>query len=193
MPQNIENPIQTQEYELDRKATALKRDGDLDGAIKALYQRKAILGIGYMDTKLAKYLQAAGRFEEAMTEIQWMLNNSHEWALTFFGHHPSSVILEQRTSWRIRIHKDAELICKRAKNQKLQLEHEQQRQVLLPILEKLRAVTKADEFSEMEEFEKVKILKGKQLTQFLHKCQEKTNKNKIRSNAELERLRRSKS
>ena len=39
-PQDI---VESEQYQLDRQATALKKAGDLDGAIAALQKRKALL------------------------------------------------------------------------------------------------------------------------------------------------------
>lgn len=116
-PQDI---IESEQYQLDRRATALKKAGDWDGAVAALQKRKAIMGLQWQDDKLAKYLQAAGRFDEAMAEIQWLLDNSHAWAVALFSHQPSSVLLQQRTTRRGQIHGAAALICKREKRADLQ-------------------------------------------------------------------------
>lgn len=115
--------VESEEYQLDRQATALKKAGDMDGAIAALRKRKALLGVQYTDDKLAKYLQAAGRFNEAMTEIQWLLDNTYAWARIMFDHQPPSVQLLQHTIRAAQIHGAASLICKRAKQPALEAEH----------------------------------------------------------------------
>lgn len=48
--------IESEQYQLDRQATACKKAGDWPGAIAALQKRKALLGVLYDDDKLAKYL-----------------------------------------------------------------------------------------------------------------------------------------
>lgn len=140
-PQDI---IESEQYQLDRQATALKKAGDLQGAIAALQKRKAIMGLQWQDDKLAKYLQAAGRFDEAMAEIQWLLDNSHAWAQALFGHQPTSVQLLQRTIRRGQIHGAAALICKRAKHHDLQAQHERLGNACWDLREKITPVAEAD-------------------------------------------------
>lgn len=136
--------IESEQYQLDRQATALKKAGDWGGAIAALQKRKAIMGLQWQDDKLAKYLQAAGRFDEAMTEIQWLLDNSHAWAVASFSHQPASTLLKQRATRRSQIHGAAALICKRAKRADLQAEHERLRDACWELKEKLTPVAEAD-------------------------------------------------
>lgn len=136
--------IESEQYQLDRQATALKKAGDLKGAIAALQKRKAIMGLQWQDDKLAKYLQAAGRFDEAMAEIQWLLDNSHAWAQALFGHQPTSVQLLQRTIRRGQIHGAAALICKRAKHHDLQAQHERLGNACWDLREKITPVAEAD-------------------------------------------------
>lgn len=40
-----EFPSETVEYQLDRRATALRKAGDLNGAIEVLLRRKDMLGV----------------------------------------------------------------------------------------------------------------------------------------------------
>lgn len=136
--------MEAEEYRLDRHATALKRAGDLDGAIAALRQRKALMGVQYTDDKLAKYLQAAGRFDEAMTEIQWLLDQIQAWSEVMFGHQPLSVRQTQRTSWRGRVHGHAALICKREGRGDLQAEHERLQAACARLGAKLKPAADAD-------------------------------------------------
>ncbi len=133
------------EYRLDRQATALKKAGDWDGAIAALRERKALMGWQWQDDKLAMYLQHAGRFDEAMAEIQWLLENSHSWAVKSFSHRPTSVLLRQRAIWRGQIHGAAALICRRAKRADLQAGHERLRDACWSLAEQVRPVADADE------------------------------------------------
>lgn len=143
-PVTPEDIIESEQYQLDRKATALKKAGDWDGAITALRQRKTIMGVQWQDDKLAKYLQAAGRFDEAMAEIQWLLDNSHAWAVALFSHQPSSVLLQQRTTRRGQINGAAALICKREKRADLQAAHERLRDACWDLRKKITPVAEAD-------------------------------------------------
>lgn len=116
--------------ELNKVATALKRDGDMKGAIAALRRVKVLSGKAYAETRLAKFLQEAGNTEQALKEIDWLLNHSHAWAKAMFGHQPESIMERQRLGWCSRIHADAVLICKRAKRPDLQAMHEQERELM---------------------------------------------------------------
>ncbi len=127
------------EYELDRQATALRKAGDWSGAIAALRERKALMGAQWQDDKLAKYLQAAGRIDEAMAEVEWLLAHSDDWARAQFGHQPASVRLLQRAQRRGQIHAAAALICKRAGRADLQGQHEAQRDACWQQVAKMKA------------------------------------------------------
>ncbi len=119
-----QNPTETEEYQLERQATELKKAGDLDGAIECLRSAAELRGIKGGTTRLAKYLQLAGRFDEAMDEIKILLDGGKEWAELMFGHQPAAIRRLQLASWKARIHHDAAMICKREKNEKLRLRHE---------------------------------------------------------------------
>lgn len=130
--------------QLNTQATAFKKAGDLNAAVGVLKQVKAMSGDEYADTRLAKFLQHAGRFEEAMAEIQWLLDHSQCWAQVMFGHQPASVIECQLAGWRSRVHADAALICKRAKHADLQTKHEQLQRHQADINLQLRAISEID-------------------------------------------------
>jgi tetratricopeptide (TPR) repeat protein len=116
--------MESDSYQLERRATELKKIGDWDGAIAALRRVKALAGDSYEDTRLAKYLQDAGRFDEAMAEIQWLLDRCAQQCKALFGHQPEITIRCQEASHRARIHAAAALICKRAKAASRQSHHE---------------------------------------------------------------------
>lgn len=118
--------MESEEYQLDRQATAFKKAGDWDGAIAALRQRKSLLGLRWDDLKLAKYLQQAGRFDEAMAEVQWLLDQAPAYCQALFGHQPQAIVQCQEVGYRARLHAGAALICKRAKAVELQAHHQAQ-------------------------------------------------------------------
>lgn len=60
--------------DLNRQATQARSDGDMDKAVALLQQAKQRQGDSYEDTRLALYLQHAGRFDEAMAEFEWLLH-----------------------------------------------------------------------------------------------------------------------
>jgi hypothetical protein len=120
------NPMETESYQLEHQATELKKAGDWDGAIAALRRVKALAGESYEDARLAKYLQDAGRFEEAMAEIQWLLDRCAQQCRALFGHQPEVTVQCQQAGRMAAIHAAAALICKRAKATDLQAHHEAQ-------------------------------------------------------------------
>lgn len=120
------HPMESESYQLERQATELKKAGDWDGAIAALRHVKALAGDSYEDTRLAKYLQDAGRFEEAMAEIQWLLDRCAQQCRALFGHQPEVTMQCQQAGRMATIHAAAALICKRAKAADLQAHHEAQ-------------------------------------------------------------------
>ncbi|WP_249960838.1 hypothetical protein [Histophilus somni] len=80
-------------YQIERLATQYKKDKDWNGALACLYQANLIHyeinGFYSVEIllRLAKYLQASGRFEEAKFELQNLLNNADE-------------IIGDKISWR---------------------------------------------------------------------------------------------
>lgn len=130
---------------LNQIATAFKKAGDMASAIKTLRKIKADSGDVYADTKLAKYLQSAGLFDESMREIQWLLDHSHAWAKALFGHQPVCIIQCQRAGWCARVHSAAALICKRSKQPELQAKHQEFYERYLSISRRLRPIGNADE------------------------------------------------
>lgn len=145
------------EYEaLNRAATRIKNEGDWAAAIALLREAKAQKGALYQDTRLAKFLQQAGFLDEALQEIQWLLDNSRAWAQAMFSHQPASVLLRQKAHWMSRIHGDAALICKRAKRPDLQEKHESQRDAYWELVKKADPVAIADKAAQRKAWESAK-------------------------------------
>jgi hypothetical protein len=116
----------SEQYQLDRQSTALKKAGDFNGAIAALRKRKALLGVLYDDTKLAKYLQEAGFFEEAMAEIEWLIATTPERVARITPSPTVSPITRQAQQARFcgSFHRTAALLCKRQGLPDLRKHHE---------------------------------------------------------------------
>lgn len=129
---------ETELQRLNKQATALKKAGDMDGAIAALRRAKASQGDLYEDTKLALYLQQAGRFDESMAEFAWLLTHSSDCSQAMFGHQPNSVIQAQRATWCARIHAKAQLACEREMRLDLAAEHAQRAEKYMSIAQRLR-------------------------------------------------------
>ncbi len=130
--------------QLEKEATAFKAAGDWSGAIAALHHVKALHGDLYQSTRLAKFFQQAGRFDEAIAEIDWLVAHSATWAKTSFGHQPMTVVQCQKVSWLMRIYKDAALICKRAKRADLHATYESRHVDYLALLRKIQPVAEED-------------------------------------------------
>lgn len=130
---------------LNRAATQAKNVGDWPQAIALLREAKAHQGDLYQDTRLAKFLAHAGHEDEALQEIQYLLDKSTAWAQAMHSQQPASVRLRQRTLWQLRIHADAASICRWIGRPDKKVEHEHQRDALLDLLEKIDPVAEADE------------------------------------------------
>jgi len=136
--------VGSDEYQLDRRATALKKAGDWDGAIAALRQRKALLGVQWDDDKLAKYLQQAGRFDEAMAEIQWLLDHSQARVRKLFGHQPVSAQQASHARFSGGMHRAAALICKREGRSDLAATHATVADRYMAIVQRLDPIGRAE-------------------------------------------------
>jgi tetratricopeptide (TPR) repeat protein len=129
---------------LNREATAAKNAGDWDRAISLLHEAKVIQGDLYEDARLAKFLQQAGRFDEALVQIQWLLDHANTWAEQRLAHQPRAIRRRQQASYIARIHREAALICKRQKRSDLRQHHEAEQERWWAIHEKLAPLAEAD-------------------------------------------------
>ena len=152
----LSEAVLAQSAALEKQATARKKEGDWAGAIAALREVKALHGGLYQSTRLAKFLQQSGQFEEALQEIEWLVEHSPHWAKTMFAHQPAAVLQRQRVGWLIRVHGDAILICKRAKRTDLQAEHEQKKAAYASLLEQINPVADAQRTALAKGWEKAK-------------------------------------
>lgn len=105
--------------DLNRRATQAKRLGDMNEAVALLVEAKKLHGDFYDDTRLALFLQQAGRFDEAMQEFEQLLA-SVEWQVwESLSHQPDVIKKSQIASRRNRIHEKMKLACKREKKHDL--------------------------------------------------------------------------
>lgn len=137
---------------LNREATVAKSAGDWDQAISLLREAKAIQGDLYEDARLAKFLQQAGRFDEALAEIQWLLDRANTWAEQHFFHQPRAIRRRQQASYVARTHREAALICKREKRSDLRQHHEAEQRRWWAIREKLTPLAEAEEQQRRDEW-----------------------------------------
>lgn len=155
--------------ELNKEATVAKREGDVNKAVRLLREAKRLQGSAYQETRLAKFLQAAGQVDEAMKEIKWLIDHSHAWSESLFGHQPRSVRRQQQASWISRIHRDAVLIAKRAKRGDLQSVHEAEAARWAEINRKLEASVDRDEAARQRAWEVAKSKGSAAIAEFLEK------------------------
>lgn len=99
----------------NREATKAKQAGDMLKAVALLRQAKAVAGGLYQDTRLAKFLQEAGLFDEAMAEIQWLLDTNQQRLSATMTSPQISQSHRQASHARCcgSFHRAAALICKR--------------------------------------------------------------------------------
>ena len=152
---------------LNKQATALKKAGDMPGAIAALRRGKALEGALYRETRLAKFLQQAGQLDAALVEIQWLLDRSQAQAQASFGHQSATVIQCQHACWCARVHADAALICKRAKRPDLQAKHELLHDRYASIRERLQPLARAESKAKFAAWEEAKRKGSKAMLAFL--------------------------
>lgn len=167
------NDVAAEFSALNKSATAAKASGDIGGAVDLLYQAKALHGELYQDTRLAKFLQQAGRVDEALVEIQWLIDNSGAWSEFMFGHQPKSVRRCQQAGKISRIHKDAALICKRAGCTDLQKQHEAEWERWGNISKQLRAMADEDMRRKFAEWNQAKGAGRAAMEAFLSKWEKK--------------------
>lgn len=100
---------------LNRQATLASGKGDWAAAVQLLQQAKALQGDSYQDTRLALFLQHAGRFDEAMAEFEWLLERVESQALADFAHQQSTEAAHLSHSAHLRevIHDKMRLACQR--------------------------------------------------------------------------------
>ena len=67
---------ETELLALTQQVRDFKKAKDWSGAANALHQQKRLLGRYWTNIELAKVLQHAGRFDEALSEIEWLLVHS---------------------------------------------------------------------------------------------------------------------
>lgn len=136
---------------LHREATAAKRARDWPRAIELLRQAKARAGDGYMDTRLALFLQQAGRFDEAIDEFLWLLDRAKEWSEVMFGHQPVTVRKCQLAIRQARLHDKMRLACQRAKRFDLAERHRDMRERYDAEAERLRPIADRDHRARIDE------------------------------------------
>ncbi|MDP3652445.1 MAG: hypothetical protein Q8R67_12255 [Rhodoferax sp.] len=110
--------------DLNRRATDAKAQKDWSTAIELLRQAKARQGDEYQEPRLALFLQQAGRFDEAMVEIEWLLARISSQCDAQFPN--ASTLLQQYSiaSRHASIHEKARLICHREKRHEMAASHQ---------------------------------------------------------------------
>lgn len=165
---------------LNREATVAKAAGDWVRAVQLLQRAKALAGESYHDTRLAKFLQYAGRAEDALAEIEWLLERSLPWAKSAFGHRPTTVVLEHHARWCSSICRDAAAICRRSSRPDLQMHYEQRWGSYFELVEKLREVNEAHDEARRKERESVRESGRQAQLEFHEKMLEESEENRRR-------------
>ena len=129
--------------ELNRAASEAK-EHSYDEAVELLRQAKALKGDLYEDSRLAKFLQTAGRFDEAMAEVQWLIDRAGIQAQHNAAQQSATVQQMQRVNYLIKAHEAGALICKRDKRPELRAGYEQRLEKLWALHEKLSALVDAE-------------------------------------------------
>lgn len=135
---------ENEDYKLERLATAKKNAGDIEGAIDCLKKAQAIRGPLGGETRLAKFLQQAGRFDEAMQEIQNLVADSNSWAEGNFDHQPRSVRRHLQAGRLAEIHHDAALICRREEDSEREAYHDAEAVRWNSLRDQLQPLAEAD-------------------------------------------------
>jgi serine phosphatase RsbU (regulator of sigma subunit) len=113
-PSGDGNPMNSLAYKLERLATKLSKTGNMEGAILAL-RRANEVGDG-VGTRLAKYLQRAGRYQEALSELDALAKSQRRSMVARVSHRPKSERDEAVASILNRLYADAALIARRQKD-----------------------------------------------------------------------------
>lgn len=131
-------------FELDKTATALKKKGDMEGAIKCLAEsfeiRKQHGGTepeGW--TKYPLYLQQAGHFDEAVRTFSWLIENAEEITQMApdMADQPPFVMQWQTQMFLAKVHDKARLSCQRQSQTEGAASHDEQRATCLDKVERL--------------------------------------------------------
>lgn len=138
---------------LNREATAAKSAGDWTRAIALLREAKALRGLLYEDVRLAKFLQQAGRVEESLAEVQWLIENAHTWAEENFSHQPRTVRRHIQAEHLSRLHREGVRICKRANRPDTQAHHASEHARWTALAQKLKFAAEETTRQRQQEYE----------------------------------------
>lgn len=101
-------------YQLERLATQLSKEGKWDEAVEALKTAQS-LGAD-VGTRRVKYLQLAGRYEEALAELDMMLRAARTETPKLMRGKPTDELSEALASMLCRLCADGALIARRQKD-----------------------------------------------------------------------------
>ena len=133
--------------ELDRVASALKRNGDIEGAIKyagEAFELRMMCGGTQPEawTKFPYYLQAGGRLDDALGIFSWLAAN----AVTLIGRssdlagQPPFVVKWMGKLLAAHVHDKARLACLRAGRREQARHHKEQWKLYCEEAEKLERI-----------------------------------------------------
>lgn len=131
--------------ELNRAATAAK-ERSYDEAVRLLQQAKALKGDLYDEARLAKFLQIAGRFDEALAEVQWLADKAGTQAEQLASDQAGATGKQHlRLNKLIAAHTAGALVCKREGRHDLEAQYEERAAKLRPLRDKLGALLEAEQ------------------------------------------------
>jgi len=119
-PGGSANPMNSDAYKLERLATQLSKEGKWDEAVMALKKAQS-LGAD-LGTRQVKYLQRAGRYEEALAELDALLRAARADIPRLMRGKPTEEQGEALASSLCRLYTDGALIARRQKDAARELE-----------------------------------------------------------------------
>lgn len=133
--------------ELEKNATALKKSGDLEGAIKLLkkaFEMRQRTGGMQADslTKYPLYLQAAGRLDEAIVAFSWLIYNAEKMVALApeMIDEPPFVIQEHTQRLLAGVYEKAALACRRSNRNDLSMSYSKRREECLLEVERIHKI-----------------------------------------------------
>ena len=174
-------------------ATKLRED-DTEEAIACLRRQRELASAIGEDSgqavewwlRLPKYLQTAGRTDEALAEIESLIDHAAANARNIFAHQPPYVVEMFEKQSCARFCSGAELICKRADRPEQQRQYEHRRHTYEARADKLRAIKEADDAARAKDHERAKEAGGQALLDLLAARAKATEENRRRNQSAAE-------
>jgi hypothetical protein len=145
---------------LGRLATKLRKDSIGEAVACLRRQRELARAIEHDDVqtvewwlRLPKYLQTEGRTDEALAEIESLIDHDATYAKKTFAHRPEFVVELFEKQWCAQVCAGAALICARAGRTELQQQYERRGHAYATRAARLREIVDAHEAAQKKEYE----------------------------------------